>query len=294
MTSNINYTLYWSPTGAGAYPAEFMTGVNTYLEGLEHDSAGHQNVVHLSRTPFDTAGSAAGAGVRYSWQFNDTEGGLEPTTIEIEAPTLNHKFSSTGTYNVALTVFKPDGTSRGAGHTIKVGGPGPTVKITVATASPTAGQPIAFNGSESTDVPSGSIATFTWNFGDGIEGSGATPLHTYAAIGSYTAKLTVTGSDGLIAAPRGRWASPRRLGAAGAAKRAAVREPAAAAVRARPRRRLPRPRWCAHPTAFHRRECGLQPDDRRDHVHGVGRRSGHVLLVAHLPERGVRRVCVRQ
>jgi hypothetical protein len=44
MTSNTNYTFYWSPSGASAYPAGYQEGVNRYLEDLAHDSGGQQNV----------------------------------------------------------------------------------------------------------------------------------------------------------------------------------------------------------------------------------------------------------
>jgi PKD repeat protein len=152
-----------------------------------------------TQVAFNAAGSTAGPGVLYSLQFNDREGHLENETLETSSQKFSYKFPAAETYTVALTVFKPDGTSIGAAHVIKVGGPGPTAKIAVATATPTAGQPVAFNGSESTDPPSGSIATYTWDFGDGTEGGGAAQSHAYGAPGAYTAKLTVLGSDGLTA-----------------------------------------------------------------------------------------------
>ncbi len=43
MSSNSNYTIYWSPAGPSAYPAGYETGVNRYLEDLAHDSGGLQN-----------------------------------------------------------------------------------------------------------------------------------------------------------------------------------------------------------------------------------------------------------
>lgn len=49
-----------------------------------------------------------------------------------------------------------------------------------------------FDGSGSTDPDgNGTIATYTWAFGDNTSGSGAFTSHTYAAGGSYTATLTV-------------------------------------------------------------------------------------------------------
>jgi PKD repeat protein len=148
---------------------------------------------------FDAAGSTAGAGVRYSLQFNDREGHLENETLETSSQKFTYEFPATGTYTVAMTVLKSDGTSFGVAHAITVGGPGPTSKIAVTTPAPTAGQPVAFNGAESIDPPGGTVGSYTWQFGDGSEGAGATPSHTYAAAGTYTAKLTVVGSDGLTA-----------------------------------------------------------------------------------------------
>lgn len=148
---------------------------------------------------FDAAGSAAGAGVRYSLQFNDREGHLENETLETSSQKFTYEFPATGTYTVAMTVLEPDGASFGVAHAIKVGGPGPTSKIAVTTPTPTAGKPVSFGGAESTDSPGGSIASYRWEFGDGTEGGGATPSHTYAVAGAYTAKLTVVGSDGLTA-----------------------------------------------------------------------------------------------
>ena len=57
------------------------------------------------------------------------------------------------------------------------------------------GQAIAFSGANST-APSGQTLTYAWNFGDGTTGTGATPTHSYAKTGSFTASLTVTDSLG--------------------------------------------------------------------------------------------------
>ncbi len=54
---------------------------------------------------------------------------------------------------------------------------------------------VSFNGTLSADV-GGSISTYSWNFGDGGTGSGATPTHIYTTSGTYVATLTVTDNCG--------------------------------------------------------------------------------------------------
>ncbi|MFI4984753.1 MAG: PKD domain-containing protein [Solirubrobacterales bacterium] len=71
----------------------------------------------------------------------------------------------------------------------------PSASFTIAPNSGTAGSPVGFNGAGSSD-PDGSIASFSWNFGDGNAGSGAAPSHTYGAAGTYTVTLTVTDNGG--------------------------------------------------------------------------------------------------
>lgn len=51
-----------------------------------------------------------------------------------------------------------------------------------------------FDGSSSHD-PDGSIASYSWNFGDGQTGTGVTPSHTYAQGGTYSVTLTVTDNN---------------------------------------------------------------------------------------------------
>jgi PKD repeat protein len=61
--------------------------------------------------------------------------------------------------------------------------------------SGTAGTAISFSSAGSSD-PDGSIASYSWAFGDGGTSTVANPTHSYAAAGSYTARLTVTDNQG--------------------------------------------------------------------------------------------------
>jgi hypothetical protein len=65
MTSNTNYAFYWAPSGSPAYPAEYESGVNEFLEDLAHDSGGNQNVDSVATQYANGAGEA----VRYDSHF---------------------------------------------------------------------------------------------------------------------------------------------------------------------------------------------------------------------------------
>ena len=57
------------------------------------------------------------------------------------------------------------------------------------------GSSITFSGLASSD-PDGDVLTYSWDFGDGSTGTGATPSHTYVNNGSFTVVLTVTDTYG--------------------------------------------------------------------------------------------------
>jgi len=59
---------------------------------------------------------------------------------------------------------------------------------TAAFTSTSTGLSINFNAASSV----GSIATYSWDFGDGTTGTGVNPSHTYATFGAYTVQLIIT------------------------------------------------------------------------------------------------------
>jgi hypothetical protein len=71
MPSNMNYTIYWSPSGASAYPLDFISGVNTYFKDLEHDSGGHENVESVATQYNDAAGQFAQYNSKFGGSFVD-------------------------------------------------------------------------------------------------------------------------------------------------------------------------------------------------------------------------------
>ncbi|MDO6421822.1 polysaccharide lyase family 7 protein [Saccharophagus degradans] len=55
---------------------------------------------------------------------------------------------------------------------------------------------LVFDGSNSFDPDGGSLASYSWDFGDGSDATGAVVNHTYSAGGSYVVSLTVTDDEG--------------------------------------------------------------------------------------------------
>ncbi|MCE0537715.1 PKD domain-containing protein [Kineosporia rhizophila] len=108
------------------------------------------------------------------------------------APSPDYNGSDSFTYTVS------DGKGGTATGTVKLSVSAvndlPTAAFTVNPTSGNAPLAVRFDGHSSVDVEG--IATYAWEFGDGTTGTGAVVDHTYAKAGSYTAKLTVTDSDG--------------------------------------------------------------------------------------------------
>ena len=87
--------------------------------------------------------------------------------------------------NLQLTMLREGDTASSGGNQA------PTASFT----NSCSGRSCSFDGTGSRD-PDGSIATYSWTFGDGTSGSGAQPSHSYAADGTYTVTLTVTDNAG--------------------------------------------------------------------------------------------------
>jgi len=134
-----------------------------------------------------TASAAAGATIAsYSWNFGD---GATST-----GSTASHRYSSSGTYAVVLTVLDSKGASGTATKSVvaTVGPSPPSVSIDAAQ---TAMDTYSFTAI-ATAAAGATIASYAWNFGDGSTGSGAAASHRYAASGTFQVALTVLDSKG--------------------------------------------------------------------------------------------------
>lgn len=74
----------------------------------------------------------------------------------------------------------------------------PVAAISVSPKEAFTGDNISFDATASID-PDGNISIYSWDFGDGSEGTGAKIIHKYKAPGTYTVRLTVIDDKGLSA-----------------------------------------------------------------------------------------------
>ncbi|WP_295817683.1 PKD domain-containing protein [uncultured Microbacterium sp.] len=124
----------------------------------------------------------------FAWDFGDGSTGA--------GATASHVYTSAGTYTVSLVTTDDKGATTTASHAITVVADQPPVAAFVTGVTDLR---VAVDATGSTD-PDGSIASYTWDFGDGTSATGATAVHDYAAAGSYTISLTVADDHGATSA----------------------------------------------------------------------------------------------
>lgn len=142
---------------------------------------------------FDGSGSSDIDGLikSYSWNFGDGNVG--------SGQFIDYSYQTAGNYTATLTVTDDGGATATASVPIVVSAATTTNQSPVASFTATvlaAGSTqIGFDASASKD-PDGTIAGYTWNFGDGSSGTGKTINHQFLAAGNYTVTLTVVDNLG--------------------------------------------------------------------------------------------------
>jgi len=213
LSVNSSFTLSrsWTPTVEGIY------NVTAYApplvgENLTADNIASAYVKAISGTPaanftispdppyfapatltFDASSSNPNGGsiVSYTWDFGDEN----VTTVDV--PVIVHVYTETGTFTVTLNVTDSEGLWDTQSKSVTVKKP-PTASFTFSPTTPLVGEAVTFDASASTP-DGGTIASYTWDFGDGNVTTVTTPIivHVYTLYGTFTVTLNVTDTEGL-------------------------------------------------------------------------------------------------
>lgn len=128
--------------------------------------------------------SSTGNVTSWAWSFGD--GGISTS----QNPT--HTYNEDGSYAVSLIVSGPNGPSDPKAAQINVDPP--PAPIPDFSASPEGGpSPLSV---QFTDNSTGTITSWTWDFGDGATSTSQSPSHVFTTPGAYTVSLTATGPGG--------------------------------------------------------------------------------------------------
>jgi PKD repeat protein len=194
-------------TSTAQHPAHFYTSAGLYSVSLAVSGPGGTDI--LTRTDYitvnpkppspDFVGTPRMGNVPLTVTFTDlTDQDIfsrlwhfgDGITSTLQNPA--HTYTATGVYTVSLTATGPGGSNTlTRPHYITVTVPPPVADFQ---AEPTTGAPpldVNF-----TDLSTGLIDTYLWDFGDGTSSTSANPTHAYTATGIYTVSLTVMGPGG--------------------------------------------------------------------------------------------------
>ncbi|MEO7999728.1 MAG: DNA/RNA non-specific endonuclease, partial [Gemmatimonadaceae bacterium] len=127
-----------------------------------------------------------------------------PSDVQVIAINMPNDASGSGTYNRYLTTI--DKIQRSTGYDFASALPEQIqCKIEVRNCAPVAdiasvvgateGVATSFSAAASTDADN-DVLTYSWNFGDGLTGSGVAPTHTFADNGIYAVTVTVIDGNG--------------------------------------------------------------------------------------------------
>jgi PKD repeat protein len=130
---------------------------------------------------FTASGAAQVQNASFSWDFGDGQTGT--------GATATHRYVRASTYTVTLRVSSGVGQTATTSRTITVSAnlPAGQIRFTFSPTNPGLNDTVFFNGSATTIAN----PSFSWDFGDGSNGSGVTTTHQYSRAGTYSVVMTV-------------------------------------------------------------------------------------------------------
>jgi PKD repeat protein len=181
-----NYDGAKSAFGEISVQAAVANPDNVAAFGATRSSDGALTVMLVSKylsgsTPVTVnAANFAGNGTAQAWQLTSSNSITRLADLAWSSSSLSLTIPA---QSVTLLVLP-----RGSASTLHAA-------ISAAPVSGLAPLPVSFSGTNSTDT-TGAITSYSWNFGDGATGTGATVSHTYTGAGTFSAVLTVSDNAG--------------------------------------------------------------------------------------------------
>ncbi len=174
---------------AGDYILEVTTACGTSIDTVIVDTtvgptADFTSTQGATKFDYTFTNASTGSGLTYDWDFGDGSVSTDENPV--------HTYSSINQYTVTLTVTDSCGNTSVFTDAVDI----PCDAIAVDFSSQAdAGNPLEITF---TDLSSGDIETWDWDFDDGNSSTAENPTHTYAADGTYSVTLTVTDSCGNV------------------------------------------------------------------------------------------------
>jgi uncharacterized repeat protein (TIGR01451 family) len=208
--TNYSWTFGDGGTSASSSPSHTYTNAGSFDVALTVSGPGGSSVTNLvdlitvtnvipaapvaSFTASQTNGAAplnvtftdtsTGTITNYSWTFGD--GGTSASSSP------SHTYTNAGSFDVALTVSGPGGSSpTNLVGLITVTNAPPVASFTASRTNGAAPLNVTF-----TDTSTGTITNYSWTFGDGGTSTSSSPSHSYTNAGLFSVALTVFGPLG--------------------------------------------------------------------------------------------------
>lgn len=162
-------------TSASAVKSITISPAPSVTASVDHAAAVPGTVLTLTAT----ASGGPGTFVSYSWTFGDGASG--------SGATVTHKYSTAGSYVASVSVIDGNGVVAYGRVSIVIS----NLTVTASVSATTVKEGNLVNFTAAASGGGGAPYVYTWNFGDGTSGSGASPQHTYVKAGTYTPTVTV-------------------------------------------------------------------------------------------------------
>lgn len=184
-TTTTTYTVT-ATDGVGATATGTVTISILPLPAVSFNSPVTSGCAPLCVNFTDLSTTSSGTITAWYWNFGD---GLTSTS---SSPT--DCYNTPGTYDVSLTATSSEGCS----STMVITNYITVFPNPVASFSSSLSPPYTVNFTDLSNVVSGSITSWNWDFGDGNFSSVQNPIHTYAGPGNYNVQLTVLTAFGCM------------------------------------------------------------------------------------------------